>query len=169
MSEPKAMTELEQYVFARSIEEGECWIWQLSFHHGHPQMGAKDRRTRTVRRELWETLRGPVPEGRCICCNCDNEKCVNPAHLVAMTRKQIGKRAASKGVFSGVTRRAKLADSKRKQGKLDWEKVHAIRGSDETLKVLAQRYGVAMNTVSQVRLGRRWVDFSSPFVALGAR
>jgi hypothetical protein len=40
--------------------------------------------------------------------------------------------------------------------KLDEEKVRAIRASDETQQVLADRYGVDRSLISEVKSRKRW-------------
>lgn len=71
-----------------------CWEWQ-----GHTRTGGglpygrmsyvKDgRRTEYVHRISWEEHNGQrVPDDKEICHNCNNPKCVNPAHLRVDTRE----------------------------------------------------------------------------------
>jgi uncharacterized protein YjcR len=100
---------------------------------------------------------------------CDTVNCVCPKHLTLTTNKAAQKRAAAQGKFSTLTRRAKLAKSKQAaESPLNEEKVAAIRASDERLKDLAARYGVSMNTISNIRNGKRWKTYSTPFAGLFA-
>jgi hypothetical protein len=163
------MTELEKYVHDRCVEEGDCWIWQMCVNRGRPQMGLTNRKTVAVRRHLWQNLKGEPPSGKWVSMTCDTVNCVCPKHLTLTTNKAAQKRAAAQGKFSTLTRRAKLAKSKQAaESPLNEEKVAAIRASDERLKDLAARYGVSMNTISNIRNGKRWKTYSTPFAGLFA-
>jgi hypothetical protein len=163
------MTELEKYVHDRCVDDGGCWVWQLTIRNSVPQMGRKDRKTVAVRRALWEGLKGPIPKGKLACVKCETHGCVNPEHLVLSDRKAVGRRAAARGAFSQPIRIAKMADTKRRQlSTLTSQDVAAIRASDDLLRVLAARFGVSKNTISNIRNGKRWKDYSNPFAGLFA-
>lgn len=160
---------LEKFVQDRCVEEGECWIWQQNSNNGRPQMQAPGTRRRVaVRRELWLQLRDPnLPSTRWVTTKCDTPCCVNPEHLCLTTNAKAQKKAGEQGKFSTLARRAKVAASKQAAvSRLTLEDVQAIRASDEILRVLAERYGVAKNTVWAIRNGTRWRTYSSPFAGL---
>ena len=52
------------------------------------------------------------------------------------------------------------------QGKLDWERLRAIRASDESEAVLAQRYGVSKPTIGHIRRNESWREEGGMFTAL---
>jgi hypothetical protein len=161
---------LEKFVQDRCIEEGECWIWQQSANGGRPQMQVPGTRRRTaVRRALWLELRNPDLASKAwVTTKCETPGCVNPEHLCLTTNAKAQKKAGEQGKFSTLARRAKVAASKQASvSRLTLEDVVAIRASDEILRVLAERYGVAKNTVWAIRNGTRWRNYSSPFAGLG--
>lgn len=58
----------------------------------------------------------------------------------------------------------------RAKGKLNEQAAVEIRASDETLTVLAERYGVHFSLISKVKTGQAWREFGgNPFAGLGAR
>lgn len=86
-------------------EPGECWPWLGSVYtYGYGQLGLKQPdgkwRNRLAHVVSYEIANGPVPEGLTVdhvCHNgdlscdggddCPHRRCVNPAHLEAVTRK----------------------------------------------------------------------------------
>jgi hypothetical protein len=84
---------------------------------------------------------------------CTTPDCANPAHRIEGTRSS--QMSALVGVKRSPQTRARMVISRRKFRKLSDEDVQAIRVSEEPLKVLAERYGVHMNYVSEVRSGRQ--------------
>lgn len=165
------MKPAEKYVHDRSVEEGDCWIWQGVMNNSRPQMQIPGTRTRiAVRRHLWLSLRNPdLPSSSWVTTKCDTLGCVNPAHLCLTTNSKAQQKAGEQGKFSAVSRRAKIAKSKQAAvSKLTAQDVAEIRASDEILRVVAERYGIAKNTVWAIRNGTRWRNYSSPFAGLMA-
>lgn len=163
--------ELTKYVHDRCLEEGECWIWQQNTNNGRPQMQIPGTRRRVaVRRELWLQTRNPdITAKTWVTVKCETPGCVNPEHLCLTNNAKAQKKAAGQGKFSTLSRRAKVAKAKQDaRSPLTQDQVDAIRASDEILRVLADRYGVAKNTIWAIRNGTRWRTYSSPFAGLMA-
>lgn len=77
---------LEQ--FQRGAPDG-CWHWQGSLHNGYGKFGNSDRAgSYLAHRVVYEHLVGPVPAGHDLHHTCENKRCVNPAHLVPLTRSE---------------------------------------------------------------------------------
>ena len=104
---------LLERIKARVIEEGDCWIWQGCMNGTIPQTYLGNRRVGGVRVALWRELKGAVPRGKVVSNSCGDDRCVNPDHLILMTPSQRGKRAAKEGKFSTLSRRIRLAHTKR--------------------------------------------------------
>jgi len=134
-----------------------CWEWQgKADRHGYGRL----RRERTTgrrgqlilaHRASWELHRGPIPPGLEVCHQCDNPRCVNPAHL-----------------FVG-SHRDNMADMRVKgrgylYRKLTPEAVSAIRealASGERRAVdLAREHRVHPTTISQIKRGYSWAKAS---------
>jgi hypothetical protein len=153
----------------RIIEEGDCWIWT----------GPRTWNTRTplvshggnmvpVRR-LILTLKGqPIPAFVSTSCGC--RECVNPAHFTLRTAKehaQVMCDAANEPSPKAI-RIAKVAATKRKQGKLTMEQAREIRNGDMTCDEAAAMYGVDRSLASKIRRGESWREFgaANPFAGL---
>ena len=159
----------------QSIEEGDCWLWQ-----GH----TKDNnlpvinvfiegkwKCMPVRRaiKVFEGIRllGRQHQART---SCGNQLCVNPEHVYLFQHKgsrgaRINKHHRTPDQLVRIT----LAAQKHKS-KLDWDKVNAIRASNETGPVLAERYGVTKSTINYIKAYRNWktgeATNANPFAAL---
>ena len=97
--------------FMRHVLRGDdCWLWTGSLNNkGYPQVG-DDGKTRSAHRVAHELFIGPIPAGLTVDHTCHNDdatcpggpsclhrRCVNPAHLEAVTgteNKKRGKRLA---------------------------------------------------------------------------
>ena len=78
---------MERYVNPTryEVDDRGCWIWQLSvFPTGY---GRAVRRGRTLlaHRVSYEEHVGPIPEGLTLDHLCEVHRCVNPAHLEAVS------------------------------------------------------------------------------------
>ena len=156
------------YLLKYTQEEGECLIWTGSAQHGkYPQVrigGAADGKAVAVRRVIYELVHGELMPGKQVGVKCKTLKCVHPDCLVQRTKSQ-----AHKGQQLRPDHIMRIIAGKRAVAKLDMEKVREIRASEEPSYILDERYGLSAGYTSRIRANRAWVDFSNPFMGLGAR
>lgn len=156
---------LLEYLRARSEEVGECWEWTgaLQSARGSPVM-RYERVAQPVRRVIAIEL-GMQVKGRMATVRCCNSLCVRPEHVVVLTRKQLQQRTAKvTQLHANPTRCRKLAQTARRTAKLTEAQVAEIRAIDGlTQRQIAARYGIAQATVSAIRRGVKWKDYSNPW------
>jgi HNH endonuclease len=129
---------------------GQCWVWtgSISQDRGYISEPGKRNRSRLAYRMSWELAFGPIPPGQWICHRCDNPPCVRPSHLFA------GSRAAN--ITDMVAKQRQARGQMKRSAKLTAEAAKAIKESQEPRPVLAARYGVSPQTISDIRHGRGW-------------
>lgn len=119
-----------------------CWVWSRTIcENGYGQIyvrrGGKKKKLR-AHRVYYEQSIGPIPDGLHIDHLCRNRACVNPDHLEAVTQRENNRRVPVV--------------------KLTLEKAREILSSDDSTRVLAEKYGVSLSTIYEIRAGRRWPD-----------
>jgi len=126
----------------------ECHLWTAAVNaKGYGLLWSGDR-LRSAHRLAYELSKGPIPEGQHVLHRCDTPGCVNPAHLflgtdAENTADRVAKGRSARGERHGVS-------------KLTAAQVAEIRASDETQRVLGQRYGVSRSLISLIKLGHLW-------------
>lgn len=128
----------------------ECFVWVggrnpkgYGMFHGIPS-----------HRFAWMLAYHPIPDGQCVCHDCDNPSCVNPCHLFLGSHADNVADRVSKG------RSAKQAGDLHPQRKLSSDDVRAIRKIREeksmTVRAAAEMYGVSIGTVEQLVRRTTW-------------
>lgn len=152
----------------KSVEEvGECWEWQgcLQSRSPVPTMRFQNK-VKPVRRFIAEAM-GKDMRGKVATYKCGNELCVHPDHVEVITRQKLQKRVAKAAQYhSNPVRLKKLSDRARQRSKLTPEIVEAVRTAEGTQRQVAARFGITQATVSAIRLGKTWRDYTNPFTAL---
>lgn len=117
------------------IRPNGCWDWIGTIddkgYGKYSDVRNRFNRTMKAHRLAYELIFGSVPPKLELDHSCRNRSCVNPWHLEPVTHLVNMRRGAN----------TKLSD----------EQIAAIRNSDETCVVLAQRFGVAGCMISAVR------------------
>lgn len=134
-------------------KENGCWEWFGSrSRKGYGFIRHKKRLWQT-HRFVWFALHGDIPSGMYICHKCDNPRCCNPEHLFLGTSSENAKDAFSKN--RRIARRGELNGG----SKLNDAKVREILSmlkSGEKKRTIARRFGIGVDTIILINLGRRW-------------
>jgi hypothetical protein len=118
-----------------------CWTWLggcTSSGHGSLTFCGRDV---LAHRWIWEQLFGPIPDGHVVFSTCERLDCINPHHLACGTQAT----ACREGVSTKL-----LPD--------DVADIRAAKADagPNTVRVLAERYGVSITTIRDIWLGRSW-------------
>lgn len=137
-----------------------CWLWVGAMAGGtHPTaMWPADGRTRTVR-HIVQTLsrREPQPGENVFAREGCSMRCVCPAHLTTMLRKDWGAKVTESGALRDQPKRVAANRARaREVAHLTADQVAEIRASAEPIVDIARRLGVTPNVVGDARRGRTW-------------
>lgn len=143
-----------------------CWLWIAALNNkGYGVMGAGPRGAGITyaHRFSWLLRHGPVADDLEVCHKCDNPRCVNPDHLFLGTHSDNMKDAANKQRMArGKRSGAHTKPERRRLGedhghhKLTEQAVQEIRGSGQSNRALATKFGVNERTISGVRNHESW-------------
>lgn len=141
---------------ARSRRDGECLLYVegQANKRGHVRIGYQGR-DQYVHRVAYQLAHGPVPDGLHVLHSCDVPRCIEPAHLRAGTNAQNIDDKVSRG------RAHRLVGSRNPAARLTEAKVEQILlglAQGRTLADLGQRFGVSLQTVSNIKRGRSWTQ-----------
>lgn len=161
------MTKLIEKVRKHIEEVGDCWEWYGALQTcGATPTIRYQGKTGAVRRML-AIEAGMAVEGKVVTSRCGNELCVCPDHLAVVTRKVLQKRITKKTRHqSNLVRMQKLAESARAHSNLNLELVQQIRDAEGSQRDIAKRFGISQATVSVIKRGLTWRDYSNPFAQL---
>lgn len=136
-----------------------CWHWRMRIYRGRSccvwLLGGTEYKS-TASRAAWILSGRPMEPGWVVTRNrdvCDSVDCCRPEHHLA------GPRTA---VFQGHTpeqrtrHRIGTTIEARRRAKLNMEAAKQIRLSDAPCRVEAEKWGVAVTTISQIRRGETW-------------
>lgn len=124
----------------------ECWRWNAAVWDKKWNYGAITyQRFRWRAHRLSYTLyRGEIPSGMSVLHRCDNTRCVNPNHLFLGTLAE-----------NNLDRAVKF----RSYGKLNREQAVEVKTlvlKGELQEVIAKRFGISQQTVSDIKRGRQF-------------
>lgn len=157
----------ERDLKAKSIEEGDCWIWMGGYSSFLYPVMRRFGQNITVRRVIIMELKNkPLRDDQPVRMTCGNKSCVNPAHTQPSTFSAVATLAGKQGKFSGLKRCAAIANYARTRGKLDMEKADYIRASDERPTDLAKQFGVSLSNIKKIRAGEAWKNYNTPWAGL---
>lgn len=126
-------------------EEGGCTVWMgTKGQNSHARIReTQGNRVISARRALYEARNGPVSDDLIVTSTCGNPRCVAPEHAVAAPIGQYDPKRVLRGERCGMA-------------KLTPEEVLQIRRCGGTLKETAERFGVSMTQIGNIRSRRSW-------------
>ena len=160
------MSALIERVRNRCEEVGDCWEW-TGYCEGPrsktPMLKLNGRQI-AVRRAIALDL-GLLSKSsnKFAVAKCRNWRCVNPAHVQVLTRQIVAKRAFENCAGGRVLIARKIAAARRKRAKLTLELASEIRNAEGSYQAIGAQYGISKSTVSDIKTGRIWRDYSSAF------
>jgi hypothetical protein len=136
-----------------TITEAGCWEWngkpRGKFGYARIQVNGV---AKPAHRAVYEVLVGPVPDHLHVCHQCDNPKCVNPAHLFVGTQAD--------NIQDMVTKGRQARGERISTAKLTAEQVTEIRRLYVPRKMgshrLARRFGVSKVTIQRILNRKIW-------------
>ena len=146
----------------RTVDDCLIWTGYIDPRRGPMVRFGPDGPPTAARRVVWTIKRGPLGLQQTVRAGCDDPACVAYEHMKLGTR-------ADKARGRSLTPLTRLRIARAQQaarGKLDLEKVRAIRASAESETVLAERYGVSKPTIGQIRRNETWREEGGMFTAL---
>jgi hypothetical protein len=134
----------------KSAGSDACWPWNGALdHRGYGKFSTARSKPTTASRVAYKLHYGVDPSGQFVCHQCDNVRCVNPAHLFLGTHADNMRDMREKG----RSPRMNNIGTHNPRAILDETKVREIRRrhtSGETPAVLANSYGVCRGTIYHV-------------------
>lgn len=156
---------------AHSYEEGDCWIWTgYVDKNGVPRLNFKRNgkwSDASARRAYLIDQKHRLGRSMFVTTKCGNPKCVNPDHYRVVSRAVYLEEYRHKmyAGSTGILRAAKIAETKRANSELDWEKVQDIR-YNLTYQEAKEKYGITKGLAYSIKAGKSWRDFTNPYLQL---
>lgn len=161
------MSQLIERIRSRCEEVGECWEWQGALQKvSRTPVIRHSGNARCVRRVIAEGQGHNIVD-KVVTYKCGNKLCCNPDHLAVMTKTALQKRTNKHHVrYMSLSRRQRVAEAKRATAKLTPQQVEAIREDTRPQRAIAKAYGISQTTVSRIKRGEMWRNYTSPFIHL---
>ncbi len=144
--------DVKDRLYANVKSNGTCLEWTGSKDkNGYGRMFLDGKPT-LVHRIAWEIHNGPIPEGMHILHRFDNPPCIRIDHLFLGDQNANNQDCIQKG----RAHKRGLRGEDHNQAKLTENQVMKIRASKEHVRILAEKYGVAQGTISDIQIGKSW-------------
>lgn len=159
-------------IHAKCIEDGDCWIWNGSGNT--PVMRMPDRSLVQVRRWIAENVMGATLQRHLLCTTtCFDSRCVNPDHIIIVTRRRLQLMATEILKFQqNPTRNAKLSAALSRRSPYSDEQIQRVREMLATMRQadVVRETGLPKELVSKISRGEyRRHTIVNPWAGLGAR
>lgn len=133
------------------VTETGCWIWERGVFakdgYGFTRHNGKQL---AAHRYSWFMHYGEIEGNLFVCHKCDERLCVNPDHLFLGTAQQNADDMLRKGRLVGRKGAAQW------NAKLTDDQVRAIRADTRIQRLVAEDYGISVNTIGKIQRRQRW-------------
>ena len=146
----------------RTVKDGDCRLWTGYASKGTIPMVSIKGVTHSVRRYIFEKRNGKLSTGLQVGVTCGNCLCISC--LIARTCSE-----AMTGLRRSPAQRVRYAIAKRRASRLSEQDITDIRASRDRAASVGRQYGISDSYVSSIRKGIARIDYSNPFLGLGAR
>lgn len=166
--------ELQRWLAPRTDVDGDCWIWTGFCNNGgrSPSCSVGGERGKSARTWVWQQVnpRAPFDHRRhAIVTTCRHTKCLNPLHLLKMTRADALSWFAEAGAYmTPRSRRARQVNG-RKQSRITPEiaaQIRSERAAGATISELARRFPGCRSTMRKICNGQSFAEVGVPFSQL---
>lgn len=131
-----------------------CWNWTGCLtKYGYGKWLAYGKQAR-VHRLQYILIHGEIDARLAVCHKCDNRRCFNPDHLFLGTIADNQRDMAEKGRSARGERNG--------FSKLTAAQVLDIYSAPGLYKLIAEKYGIARVTVSEIKRGKSWGHLTTP-------
>ena len=152
LKRPRIELSFIERIRGRCEIDGDCWIWQGVADNDRPRV-RHGTRFITVRRQMLVELGHRVRRNDVAVAKCKTPLCVNPDHVIAVSRARLVTEYSQK-MPTSIRREINRASAKSRR-KLSDEDVAEIIVSDAPGRELAEQYDVSESTISAYRTGRK--------------
>lgn len=138
-----------------------CWWW-MGYRNpkGYGRLSVGGRQV-MAHRYSWESVYGPIPDGKMICHHCDNPACINPDHLFLSDAAGNAADRDKKGRFKPHSReryQAMQLKCAKKKRKLTPSDIRYIRSCDHDGVSLGRMFDVHKSMICLIRKGKSYAD-----------
>ena len=127
-----------------------CWIWLGAIAGRYGQLRYKNKKT-PAHRAFWEASFGKIPNKLKILHKCDVKLCCNPNHLFLGTNQDNTDDMVRKGRQKWPSQ-----GNPTHRTKLNKEVARIIREMPGSQRLIAGKFNISQQMVSQIKAGRRW-------------
>jgi hypothetical protein len=145
------MPKLKELQWQREGECIRCTSHKESNGNGYIKI-YRNSRYATVPRLILEKRHGGISSGLVARHTCDNRWCINPDHILIGTYKNNAEDMVLRGRYKTVF----IPGEKHPNAKLSVVDAKEIKSSTNKLRIDAEKYGVSLGTISDIRKGRTW-------------
>lgn len=131
-----------------------CWIWTAArFPSGYGAFGPSHGQALRAHRLAYELVVGPIPPHALVLHDCDNRRCVNPAHLRTGTHNENMRDMTSRR-RQARQRGETCGTSKLKEG--DVRLVRHFFAEGVAVRLIGERFGLSSSGVEKIIKRKSW-------------